>query len=265
MLAPMPTASTAQITGNNACIEPYDCNIFARSVLAGTFCVVNRHLIDRLERMGKWTPATRLAIINNNGSVQSIEGLDDETKLLYRTAWELKQRALVEMAADRTWFIDQSHSFNLFMAGATIQKVGAAVLTGWRLGLKAIVYYMHTKPARLGNAGPALTQLQVEVDVAVAAAAAAVKRKREDAEDNDARVSVVAFTADWCISCKREFPAVAGECQSRDVALDIVDVDKDEGAAAVGQHNVKGVPTFVVLRAGKEVGRVSGSDAARAA
>ena len=265
LLAPMPTASTAQIAGNNACVEPYDSNIFTRNVLAGNFCVVNRHLVDRLEAMGKWTSTTLLDIFRNDGSIQKIAGIDDGTKLLFRTAWELKQRALVEMAADRVWFIDQSHSFNLFMANATIEKVGAAMMLGWRLGLKTLVYYLHTKPARLGNALPALTQLQRDVDdssssaaAASSTSAAAVKRTRVSEKE---QTSVIAYTADWCKSCKVELPLLQEECRKRNIAIMLFDMDEPPVSDGDNDDMPTQIPTFVLIRNGVQKGRTSGAAA----
>ncbi|MEC7280352.1 MAG: ribonucleoside-diphosphate reductase subunit alpha, partial [Candidatus Thermoplasmatota archaeon] len=115
LVAPMPTASTAQILGNNECFEPYTSNLYSRRVLAGEFAVVNQHLLRDLMARGLWTAEIRNQIIAHNGSVQHIPEIPTDLKSLYRTSWEIKQRALIDMAADRGAFIDQSQSFNVFV------------------------------------------------------------------------------------------------------------------------------------------------------
>ena len=148
LVAPMPTASTAQILGNNECIEPYTSNIYSRRVLAGEFAVVNKHLLADLLSRGLWTDEIREDIIRGNGSVQHIGAIPDDIKLLYRTAWELKQRTLIDLAADRGAFIDQSQSLNLFVKTATSTTLSSIHFYGWKKGLKTGMYYLRTQPAR---------------------------------------------------------------------------------------------------------------------
>ena len=147
LVAPMPTASTAQILGNNECFEPYTTNIYSRRVLAGEFAVINTHLIKHLQKLGKWNDDIRKRIILNNGSIQAIDELSKETKELFKTAWEIKMRDIIDMAADRGAFIDQSQSLNLFIAEPTTQKLSSMHFYGWKKGLKTGMYYLRTKPA----------------------------------------------------------------------------------------------------------------------
>ncbi|MBP6659261.1 MAG: ribonucleoside-diphosphate reductase subunit alpha, partial [Chitinophagales bacterium] len=123
LVAPMPTASTSQILGNNECFEPYTSNIYTRRVLSGQFMVVNKHLLKDLIELGLWSDEMKNAIVANNGSIQAIEGIPDDVKELYKTAWEIKQKSIIEMAADRGAFIDQSQSLNIFMESPNYQKL----------------------------------------------------------------------------------------------------------------------------------------------
>lgn len=146
LVAPMPTASTSQILGNNECIEPFTSNIYSRRVLAGDFVVVNQHLVRDLTKLGMWTPAVRNQLIADRGSVQGLHGFPDHLKALYRTVWEIKQRSLIDMAADRGAFVCQSQSLNLFMADPTISKLTSTHFHSWRVGLKTGMYYLRTLP-----------------------------------------------------------------------------------------------------------------------
>ncbi|HOU46397.1 MAG TPA: ribonucleoside-diphosphate reductase subunit alpha [Chitinophagales bacterium] len=147
LVAPMPTASTSQILGNNECFEPYTSNIYTRRVLSGQFLVVNKHLLKDLIELGLWSEEMKNAIIANNGSIQSIEGIPQEVKDLYKTAWEIKQRAIIDMAADRGAFIDQSQSLNLFMESPNYKKLTSAHFYAWEKGLKTGMYYLRSRPA----------------------------------------------------------------------------------------------------------------------
>jgi ribonucleoside-diphosphate reductase alpha chain len=147
LVAPMPTASTSQILGNNECFEPYTTNIYTRRVLSGEFVVVNKHLLKGLIELGLWSDEMKNAIIANSGSIQSIDGIPQDLKDLYKTAWEIKQRAIIDMAADRGAFIDQSQSLNLFMESPTYQKMTAAHFYAWDKGLKTGMYYLRSRPA----------------------------------------------------------------------------------------------------------------------
>ena len=147
LIAPMPTASTAQILGNNECFEPYTSNIYTRRVLSGEFPVVNKYLLNNLIELDLWNPEMRNEILRNNGSIQSIESIPDNIKNLFKTVWEIPQRVLIDMAADRGAFIDQSQSLNLFIAAPTYKKLTSMHFYAWRKGLKTGLYYLRTKPA----------------------------------------------------------------------------------------------------------------------
>merc|ERR1712151_1255151 len=146
MVAPMPTASTAQILGNNESFEPYTQNLYVRRTLSGEFVQVNRHLLQDLIKRGLWTDDMRTQLIAHNGSVQQL-GLPAELKELYKTVWEIKQRIVLDMAADRGAYIDQSQSLNIHMVDATQAKLSSMHFHGWQLGLKTGMYYLRTKAA----------------------------------------------------------------------------------------------------------------------
>lgn len=146
LLAPMPTASTSQILGNNECFEPFTSNIYLRRTLAGEFVVVNRHLIRECIKLGIWNNEMKNKIIANNGSVQDIPEIPDEMKPIYKTAWELKNKVLINMAADRGKFICQSQSLNLFMEAPNFNNLSAMHLYSWKKGLKTGIYYLRTRP-----------------------------------------------------------------------------------------------------------------------
>jgi ribonucleoside-diphosphate reductase alpha subunit len=146
LVAPMPTASTAQILGNNESFEPYTQNLYVRRVLSGEFVQVNRHLLRDLIRRGAWTDDLRMQLIAHNGSVQHLD-LPSEIKELYKTVWEIKQRTVLDMAAARGAYIDQSQSLNIHMVDATTAKLSSMHFHGWQLGLKTGMYYLRTKAA----------------------------------------------------------------------------------------------------------------------
>jgi len=147
LLAPMPTASTAQILGNNECFEPYTSNIYTRRVLSGEFIVVNKHLLRDLVKLGLWDDDMKNRLIAANGSVQNINEIPDNIKILYRTAWEISQRSILDMAADRGAYICQSQSLNIFMENATNSKLTSMHFHAWKIGLKTGMYYLRTKAA----------------------------------------------------------------------------------------------------------------------
>lgn len=147
LLAPMPTASTSQILGNNECFEPYTSNIYTRRVLSGEFVVVNKHLLKDLVEIGLWNDKIKNKLIAANGSVQNIDEIPDELKALYKTVWEIKQRAIIDMAADRGAYIDQSQSLNLFIPDPNYAKLSSMHFYAWKRGLKTGMYYMRTKAA----------------------------------------------------------------------------------------------------------------------
>jgi ribonucleoside-diphosphate reductase alpha chain len=147
LLAPMPTASTSQILGNNECFEPYTSNIYNRRVLSGEFVVVNKHLLKDLVTLGLWNDTMKQRIIAANGSVQNIEEIPAELKEIYKTVWEIKQRNVIDMAADRGAFICQSQSLNLFVEQPNFAKLSSMHFYTWKKGLKTGMYYLRTKAA----------------------------------------------------------------------------------------------------------------------
>lgn len=147
LMAPMPTASTSQILGNNECIEPVTSNIYTRRVLSGEFAVVNKYLVRDLISLGLWNEEMKDRIIAHNGSVQYIPEIPADLKELYKTVWEIKQKAVLEMAADRGAFIDQSQSLNIHMEDINFGKLSSLHFTAWKLGLKTGMYYLRTRPA----------------------------------------------------------------------------------------------------------------------
>ena len=147
LIAPMPTASTSQILGNNECFEPFTSNLYTRRVLAGDFMVVNKYLVDDLIQSRYWNSDARTQIISNNGSVQNISEIPAELRELYKTAWEIPQKVLINMARDRAPFICQSQSLNLFLAEPTYGKISTMHMYAWKQGLKTGCYYLRTKAA----------------------------------------------------------------------------------------------------------------------
>ena len=145
LVAPMPTASTSQILGNNECFEPFTSNLYARRVLAGDFMVINKYLVNDLTKLGLWTSDTRTQIISDNGSIQNIPEIPAEIRELYKTAWEIPQKTLINMARDRAPFICQSQSLNLFLAEPTYAKISSMHVYAWKQGLKTGCYYLRTK------------------------------------------------------------------------------------------------------------------------
>lgn len=147
LTAPMPTASTSQILGNNECFEPYTSNIYSRRVLSGEFVVMNKHLLHDLTEMGLWSPVLKNKIINENGSVSKIPEIPEQLKAIYKTVWEIKQKTLVDMAADRGCFIDQSQSLNIHMEQPDLGKLTSLHFHAWSKGLKTGMYYLRTRAA----------------------------------------------------------------------------------------------------------------------
>ncbi len=147
LVAPMPTASTAQILGNNECFEPYTSNIYTRRVLSGEFIIVNKHLLRDLVKLGIWDDRLKNKLMASNGSIQNIDEIPENIKNLYKTAWEISQKVLLDMAADRGAFIDQSQSLNIFMENANFAKLTSMHFYGWKAGLKTGMYYLRTKSA----------------------------------------------------------------------------------------------------------------------
>ncbi|MCR5860707.1 ribonucleoside-diphosphate reductase subunit alpha [Flavobacterium sp. J372] len=147
LMAPMPTASTSQILGNNEAFEPYTSNIYTRRVLSGEFIVVNKHLLEDLVRLGLWNETLKQEIMRANGSIQNIEGIPADIKELYKTVWEMSMKDIIDMSRQRGYFIDQSQSLNLFMEGATFAKLTSMHFYAWQSGLKTGMYYLRTKSA----------------------------------------------------------------------------------------------------------------------
>jgi ribonucleoside-diphosphate reductase alpha chain len=147
LVAPMPTASTSQILGNNECFEPYTSNIYARRVLSGEFAVVNKHLLKDLIKLGLWNDSMKNKLISANGSVQGIPEIPKDLKELYKTVWEIKQKTILEMAADRGAYICQSQSLNIHIQDVNFGKLTSMHFHAWKLGLKTGMYYLRTKAA----------------------------------------------------------------------------------------------------------------------
>ena len=147
LVAPMPTASTSQILGNNECFEPYTSNIYTRRVLSGEFIVVNKHLLEDLVELGLWNEGLKQDIMRANGSIQHVDVIPQNIKDLYKTVWELSMKDIIDMSRQRGYFIDQSQSLNLFMEGATMAKLTSMHFYAWKSGLKTGMYYLRTKSA----------------------------------------------------------------------------------------------------------------------
>jgi ribonucleoside-diphosphate reductase alpha subunit len=195
LVAYMPTATTAQILGNNESFEPFTNNVYLRRVLAGEFQVINRHLIHDLVRLGLYDDRMRDTIVGHKGSIQLIDGIPDEIKALYKTVWEMKCKRMIEMAADRGAFIDQSQSFNVFIEKPNYSVMSSVHELGWRLGLKTGMYYLRTKPAadsQPSTVDPALLE-QLQRKKQQQQQATCSRRRRLD-EDDD-------INGD-CISCQ---------------------------------------------------------------
>ena len=147
LVAPMPTASTSQILGNNECFEPITSNIYVRRVLSGEFAVVNKYLVYDLIRLGLWNEKMKNEIIAQNGSIQNIPIIADNIKEMYKTVWEVSQKVLINMARGRSPYIDQSQSLNIFMEDPNFGKLSSMHFYGWKLGLKTGMYYLRTRAA----------------------------------------------------------------------------------------------------------------------
>jgi ribonucleoside-diphosphate reductase alpha chain len=153
LLAPMPTASTAQIMGNNEAFEPFTSNIYTRRTLSGEFVLINKYLVRDLISLGLWNEDMKNLIILHKGSVQQIPSIPEDIRNVYKTVWEIKQKDLIQMSADRGKFICQSQSLNLFIEGVNSAKLTAAHFHSWELGLKTGMYYLRTKSAADAIAG----------------------------------------------------------------------------------------------------------------
>lgn len=146
LVAPMPTATTSQVLGNNECFEPYTTNLYLRRTLAGEFVVVNKHLVRSLQKLGLWNSDLKDEIIRNNGSVQAISKVPNEIKKMFKTAWEISQKVLIDQARDRGYFVCQTQSLNLFVESPTLAKLSSMHMYAWKQGLKTGMYYLRTRP-----------------------------------------------------------------------------------------------------------------------
>ena len=194
LLAPMPTASTSQILGNNECFEPYTSNIYSRRTLSGEFVIVNKHLMKDLVKLGLWNDELKNELIAANGSVLEIDAIPDNIKDLYRTVWEMKMKDIIDMAADRGAYIDQSQSLNLFIENPNFAKLSSMHFYGWKKGLKTGMYYLRTKAAR--DAIKFTVSKKEEV-----AAPIAVKHEEITKEQREAEISCSLDNPDACEAC----------------------------------------------------------------
>lgn len=199
LLAPMPTASTSQILGNNECFEPYTSNIYSRRVLSGEFVVVNKHLLRDLIELGIWSTELKDKIIAANGSVLDIPEIPDELKEIYKTAWEIKQKTIIDMAADRGAYICQSQSMNVFMSDVNFAKLTSMHFHAWKSGLKTGMYYLRTKAA--ANAVKFTIQKQAEVALEPKTAAVAVDTAELSKEEALAQMACSLDNPDACEAC----------------------------------------------------------------
>uniref|UniRef100_A0A0E0K6H8 Ribonucleoside-diphosphate reductase n=1 Tax=Oryza punctata TaxID=4537 RepID=A0A0E0K6H8_ORYPU len=192
LIAPMPTASTSQILGNNECFEPYTSNIYSRRVLSGEFVVVNKHLLHDLTEMGIWSPVLKNKIVYEDGSVQKITEIPDDLKAIYRTVWEIKQKTIVDMAIDRGCYIDQSQSLNVHMDQPNFGKLTSLHFHAWSKGLKTGMYYLRTRAAA--------DAIKFTVDTTL------LKDKQENAEEEDVQAKMAQVVCslnnrDECLAC----------------------------------------------------------------
>ncbi|XP_051174840.1 ribonucleoside-diphosphate reductase large subunit [Leptopilina boulardi] len=202
LIAPMPTASTAQILGNNESIEPYTSNIYTRRVLSGEFQIVNPHLLKDLTEKNLWDEDMKNEIIANNGSVQGIAGIPEDLKELYKTVWEIKQKTILKMAADRGAFIDQSQSLNVHMLKPTTETLTSMHFYGWKMGLKTGMYYLRTKPA--ANALQFTvdkTRLQKSSAIDNTVTNVAAKQPETKVDDYESVLACSRENGDACMSC----------------------------------------------------------------
>lgn len=202
LVAPMPTASTSQILGNNECFEPYTSNIYVRRVLSGEFVVVNKHLLKDLVELNLWTDEMKNHIIAHNGSIQKINGIPDSIKDLYKTVWEIKQRAIIDMAADRGAYICQSQSLNLFVDTPTAGKLTSMHFYGWKKGLKTGMYYLRTKAASQAVQFTVEKQGGKSVEPLIDTNNLSVKENNNNISPADEIITgAVCTMQDGCISC----------------------------------------------------------------
>jgi ribonucleoside-diphosphate reductase alpha chain len=198
LVAPMPTASTSQIFGNNECFEPYTSNIYSRRVLSGEFIIVNKHLLKDLVTLGLWNNSMKNRIIASNGSIQQIDEIPLDIKELYKTVWEIKQRTLIDMAADRGSYICQSQSLNLFVDSPTTSKLTSMHFYAWKKGLKTGMYYLRSQAATQAVQFTVEKQGTREVEIPVSAVNISNTTNDVEATPTDGPVCTM---QDGCISC----------------------------------------------------------------
>src|SRR6056300_1312979 len=186
LMAPMPTASTSQILGNNECFESYTSNLYTRRVLSGEFIVVNKHLLKDLVRLGLWNESMKQELMRANGSVQHIDGIPEDIKELYKTSWELSMKDIIDMSRHRGYFIDQSQSLNLFMENASFSKLTSMHFYAWKSGIKTGMYYLRTKAAtdaikftvdNTKKAAPVAVSAEAQIKVAEKTPQASARKK----------------------------------------------------------------------------------------
>lgn len=202
LVAPMPTASTSQILGNNECFEPYTSNLYSRRVLSGEFTIVNTHLVKDLQKLNLWNTTMKNRIVASNGSVQNIMEIPKDTRNLYKTVWEISQRRILDLAADRGPFIDQSQSLNIHMAAPSIAKLSSMHFHGWRSGLKTGLYYLRTQPAT--------EAIKFTIAPEEVAAATANKLKEKEKEN----ISSISANAEEALACSLDNPEACVSCGS---------------------------------------------------
>lgn len=200
LVAPMPTASTSQIFGNNECFEPYTSNIYTRRVLSGEFIIVNKHLLKDLVSLGLWNNSMKNRIIAANGSIQQIDEVPADIKELYKTVWEIKQRNIIDMAADRGAFICQSQSLNLFVDNPTTSKLSSMHFYAWKKGLKTGMYYLRTQAASQAVQFTVEKQASIQADPVIPAVVQGKEMHESDIEPTQAEGPVCTMQ-DGCISC----------------------------------------------------------------
>ena len=199
LLAPMPTASTSQILGNNECFEPYTSNIYTRRVLSGEFIIVNKHLLKDLVKLGLWNDELKNEILRTNGSIQDIDHIPQNIKDLYKTVWELSMRDIIDMAAERGQFIDQSQSLNMFVENANLGKLTSMHFYGWKKGLKTGMYYLRTKSAVDAIKFTVQKQSKAQMEPVVTESTEATDEVEEFTPEEQLACSIE--NPDDCVSC----------------------------------------------------------------
>lgn len=210
LLAPMPTASTSQVLGNNECFEPYTSNIYLRRVLSGEFPIVNKHLLRDLVDLGIWNDSIKNKIISDNGSIQGVAEIPDNIKELYKTVWEIRQRTIIDMAADRGAYICQSQSLNIFMESPNMAKLTSMHFYAWKKGLKTGMYYLRTKAA----ADAIKFTVQSQVEPAMTPVISAPVEKVGEMVMAGSMVSMEAMQSMSDISCSLDNPDACEACGS---------------------------------------------------